>query len=60
MWNPILFIHLELIRAAFPKSSVSLKAGIHYTNFAQIFALICNLDELMIVSESQSQSADSG
>ncbi len=31
-----------------------LKAGIHYTTFAQIMSLV----ELMLVAKSQSQSAD--
>lgn len=35
-----------------------IKAGIHHKNFAQIFALICSLDEVMLVAKSHSQSAD--
>lgn len=35
-----------------------LKAGIHYMNFAQIFAPICSLKESMLVAKSQSQSAE--
>lgn len=35
-----------------------LKARIHYTTFAQIFALICSLEELSLVAESPSQSAN--
>lgn len=35
-----------------------IKAGIHYTNFAQIFAPICSLKASTLVAKSQSQSAD--
>ncbi len=37
---------------------VWLKAGIHYKLFAQIFAPIYSLEQLFLVAESQSQSAD--
>lgn len=37
-----------------------LKAGIHNMTLAQIFALICNLDESTIVDETLHHSADFG
>lgn len=38
----------------------SFKAGIYYTNFAPIFVTICRPDNLIMVAEHQSQSADFG
>ncbi len=35
-----------------------LKAGIHYTTFAQISALVCCLDESALAVESQSWCTD--
>ncbi len=52
-------IILEIIYTIF-KEKHSLKAGIQYMTFAQIFASIYSLDESKLVTKNQNQSADFG